>query len=159
MRHFILAMTLIISQTTLAKADFSKSLELCAMQWSEDPDSYEKAFSESTIYVNKATSITAQELKMVNSHLLEQEYVSAPLNSLAEVQALFTTGEQQYNDLYLITMTSKSTGQVFSYVKSYPGDNPYGLVFNPATGELLAYNQDDNITLVKGSETFACPWQ
>ncbi|WP_413584225.1 hypothetical protein [Bdellovibrio sp. HCB274] len=158
MRHFILALTLITSPAAFAKADFSKTLELCALQVSEDPDAYDKVFSETVIYVNKASSLTALELEMVNKHLLEQEYVVAPLKTLAEVKELFAT-EQRYNDLYLITMTSKNTGRVFAYVKSYPGDNPYGLVFNPATAELLAYNQDDNITLVKGSETYACPWQ
>ncbi|WP_413557153.1 hypothetical protein [Bdellovibrio sp. HCB209] len=158
MKHFVLALTLLfVSTGAFAAADFSKMMELCALQTSDDPEAYEKAFSETFIYVNKANSLTPAQLDMINQHLIQQEYVEAPL-TLSEIKALFTKGEQQYNDLYLVTMTSKTSGAVYYEAKSYPGDNPYGLVFT-ADHKLAAYNQDDNITLVQGSEKLECPWQ
>ncbi len=158
MKKIILTLTIMTATSSaLAAADFSKKMELCALQTSEDPDAYEKAFSETFIYVNKANSLTAEQLRMINAHLMQVEYTTTPL-SFKEVKTLFTTGEQMYNDLYLVTMTSKTTGKIYFEAKSYPGDNPYGVVFT-ANGDLAAYNQDDNITLVEGQETLDCPWQ
>ncbi|QDK45680.1 hypothetical protein DOM22_11240 [Bdellovibrio sp. ZAP7] len=157
MKTMILSLALLISTNAFAAADFSKKLELCALQTSDDPEAYEKAFSETFIYVNKATSLTDEQVRMINAHLIQVEYTTEPL-TFAEIKALFTTGEQQYNDLYFVTMKSKTTGAIFFEAKSYPGDNPYGVVFT-ATGDLAAYNQDDNITLVEGQATYACPWK
>jgi hypothetical protein len=158
MKQFILAIALTAASTSaFAAADFSKKMELCALQTSEDPETYEKAFSETFLYVNKAKSLTTEQLRMINTHLLQVEYTTEPL-TLKEIKALFTTGEQKYNDLYLVTMTSKTTGAIFYEAKSYPGDNPYGVVFT-STGDLAAYNQDDNITLVEGQQTLECPWK
>ncbi|UYL07988.1 hypothetical protein B9G69_013135 [Bdellovibrio sp. SKB1291214] len=157
MKNMLLAFALLMTSTTAFAADFSKKMELCALQTSDDPEAYEKAFSETFIHVNKAQSLTAEQVRMINAHLIQVEYVTEPL-SFQQIKALFTTGDQKYNDLYLVTMTSKTTGAVFIEAKSYPGDNPYGVVFT-AAGELAAYNQDDNITLVDGQATLECPWK
>jgi hypothetical protein len=158
MKNMLLAFAFLMTSTTaFAAADFSKKMELCALQTSEDPEAYEKAFSETFIYVNKAKSLTAEQVRMINAHLVQVEYTTEPL-SFEQIKALFTTGEQKYNDLYLVTMTSKTTGAVFYEAKSYPGDNPYGAVFT-AAGDLAAYNQDDNITLIDGQATLECPWK
>ncbi|WP_413581658.1 hypothetical protein [Bdellovibrio sp. HCB288] len=158
MKQFVFALSFMISANAFAGSDFSKTMELCALQSSSDDEVYHQAFSETSLYINKAKAVSAVQLKLINQHLLEQEYVTAPLKNLAEVQALFTTGDQQYNDLYLITMTSKTSGTVYHEVKSYPGDNPYSLVFS-AKGQLVAMNRDQNITLVNGQESFDCPWE
>jgi hypothetical protein len=98
--------------------------------------------------IKNINSLTDFQLKLVNQHLIEQEYTPKAL-SFAEIKALFSKdGEEEYNDLYIITLKFKKTGKSYIEVKSYPGDNPYGLIFEAQTGKLVAMNGDDSISLL-----------
>lgn len=123
----------------------SLPVELCQL---EAEDGSEVAYEEvESLDIKKITSLTEFQLNLVNQHLLEREYTSKAL-SFAEIKALFSKGgQEEYNDLSIITMKFKTTGKLYVEVKSYPGDNPYGLIFEAQTGKLVAMNGDDSIYL------------
>lgn len=131
------------AQTSKAENPYLLPVELCQM---EDYDASLAAFEEvESLDIKQINSLTSFQLDLVNQHLIHQEYTPKAL-TFAEIKALFSNdGEEGYNDLYLITYKSKKSGKIYIQAKTWPGDNPYGLIFTQA-GKLVAYNDDDSIS-------------
>ena len=123
----------------------SLPVELCQLEAEEGSKvDYEEVES---LDIREVKSLTDFQLNLVNQHLLEREYTSQAL-SFAEIKALFGKGgQEEYNDLAIITMKFNKTSKLYIEVKSYPGDNPYGLIFEAQTGKLVGMNGDDSIYL------------
>ncbi|MGZ3782343.1 MAG: hypothetical protein ACXVCY_16955 [Pseudobdellovibrionaceae bacterium] len=154
----LLSLTVFSFVGSVALAQNSNSLEnleeLCLL---EQPSENSNFFKEIVKIDLKTTdSISDFYLKLVNFHLIKEQYTDKQL-SLNEVKALFSpTGEQGYNDLYITKFISKNSGNIYVEVKSYPGDNPYSLIFNGHTGDVVASNEDDSITLTTNKGTVNC---
>ncbi|CAE79063.1 hypothetical protein AB1A81_05260 [Bdellovibrio bacteriovorus] len=164
MKHQILALALTLTSATAFAAPQSYSLpalkELCAMDaGNEDEFAFEKAFADvSEFDIKEVQSISDKDLAMVNAHLVDHEYTANAL-TFAELKALFGPGgDQAYNDLYVITFKSKTTGRVYTHVKTYPGDNPYGLIFDNKTLKPVAHNGDGSIVLLTNNGSYSC-WE
>ncbi|WP_374035190.1 hypothetical protein ACES2I_05205 [Bdellovibrio bacteriovorus] len=164
MKHQILALALTLTSAAAFAAPQSYSLpalkELCAMDaGSEDEFAFEKAFSDVSEYdIDEVTSISDKDLAMVNAHLMDHEYTAKPL-TLTEIKALFgPEGDESSNDLYVITFKSKTTGRIYTHVKTYPGDNPYGLIFDNKTSKPVAHNGDGSIVLLTNNGSYSC-WE
>lgn len=164
MKMLFLSLALITaSRTTFANTSHQiiKSLqELCLLEpqeRQEEQDNFENKFVEvRSLDIKTVDALTDSELKMVNAHLLSEKYVEKVL-TFAEAKALFSDGgEQAYNDLYVITFKSNASGRTYVQVKSYPGDNPYGLIFDAKTGKAVAHNSDDSITLLTDNGPYSC---
>lgn len=141
----------LLAVATVANAQESKTenpyllpVELCQM---EDYDASIAAFEElETLDIKQVSSLTGFQLDLVNQHLVQQEYTPKAL-TFAEIKALFSSdGDEGYNDLYLITYKSKKSGKIYIQAKTWPGDNPYGLIFTDA-GKLVGHNGDGSISL------------
>ncbi|WP_347359164.1 hypothetical protein [Bdellovibrio sp.] len=157
MKKFILILSLFAVSTSFAKGQKLENLkELCALE-AEHEEDYESIFNEqSTLDIKEINSLTAFELGLVNAHLVQEQYTAKDL-TFAEIKALFSEGgEQSYNDLHLITFKSKVTGRTYIQVKTWPGDNPYGLIFDAKTGKTLAHNGDDSIVLLTQNGPYSC---
>lgn len=131
-------------------------VELCKLESYDDADA--EAFVEvENVDVKAATSLSAFQLDLVNQHLIEREYTPKAL-TLAEIQALFSgNGEERYNELYLVTLKAKESGNTYIQAFSYPGDNQYGLIFEAKTGKLVGHNGDGSISLYKqNGSTVSC---
>lgn len=142
----LLTMAMIANaETKQLPKPLSLPVELCHLEAEEgSEDAYEEVES---LDIKQISSLTDFQLNLVNQHLLEREYIPQAL-SFAEIKALFSKGgQEEYNDLSLITMKFKETGKLYIEVKSYPGDNPYGLIFEAKTGKLVGMNGDDSIYL------------
>lgn len=157
MKKFIFVLSLFAVSTSFAKGQKLENLkELCALE-AEHAEDYESTFEElSTLDIKEINSLTAFELNLVNAHLVQEQYTSKAL-TFAEIKKFFSAeGEQPYNDLYIITFKSKVTGRTYIQVKTWPGDNPYGLIFDAKTGKTLAHNGDDSIVLLTQNGPYSC---
>ena len=72
------------------------------------------------------------------------EYVT--FTTFDEVYDHFTTDHINVDELILQVMKDKKTGYVYTYVKSYPGDNEYGVYVN-SFGEAIAEVQDGDLVV------------
>ncbi|MGZ3818883.1 MAG: hypothetical protein ACXVCU_19575 [Bdellovibrio sp.] len=133
---------------------FENLKELCLL---EQPSENSNFFKEIVKLDIKTTdNISEFYLKLVNVHLIKEQYTDRPL-SLNEVKSLFrANGAQSYNDLYITEFVSKNSGNIYIEVISYPGDNPYALIFNGHTGNVVASNEDDSITLATDKGPLNC---
>lgn len=147
--------SILVSVTTLAKENELENLkELCVIEDGEEISQTFKVYQ--FIDVKKERSLSSSLLNLVNIHLLEQNYTDQSL-SFREIKALFSgQGEQGYNDLYVTFFGSETTGNQYVEVKSYPGDNPYGQIFDAGNGEIVAHNADGSLTLVTDQGPFTC---
>ncbi|MEK2646435.1 hypothetical protein [Bdellovibrio sp. BCCA] len=131
-------------------------VELCALEIAEEA---EAQFTEETIFdIRKTKTISAFHLSLINNYIAGYNQEPNKNLTLADLQKMFgKDGEESFNDLYIVKYTSKTTGQVYLEVRTYPGDNPVGTVYNSKTGEILAQNSDDSyeLTLPNGG-TFSC---
>lgn len=158
MKKFVLSASLIVlSISSAATAKSSAALknvqELCALEEEETSESFNEI---ARVDIKTTESISDFFLNLVNIHLIEQQYTDKAL-SFEEVKALFgNQGDQGYNDLYITTFESRSTGNFYVEVKSYPGDNPYATIFNAQDGKILARNSDGSIALITKKGTVYC---
>lgn len=162
MKNVLLISVLMLSMVARAGGQLQKPqpqpvpanlpVELCALE----DDSYETKFDElSTIDIKDAQSLSPFLLGLVNQHLAA-EYEKAP-QTFEEIKAMFSKGgDEEYNDLYIITFRSKASGKVYIQVKTWPGDNAYGLIFD-TQGAVMALNGDDSIAFkIPGEKTIYC---
>lgn len=159
MKKIILFLSLIVisfadSAYAQKQANSLKSLqELCVLEEPEDSNIFDQIVK---VDIKEADSISDFLLKLVNKHLIQQQYTDKEL-TYDEVKALFSDrGEQGYNDLYIEVFGSRTSGNVYVEVKSYPGDNPYALIFDGYDGKVVASNQDDSISLITNKGLFNC---
>lgn len=164
MKKMIFALSLILAANTVSAKVPGQKLsdlkELCALDAAQDDENaYENAFTTvSTLDIKEISSLTEAELIMANAHLIGEEYTTANL-TFAEIKALFSEGgDQHYNDLYIITFKSNVTGRIYTQVKSYPGDNPYALIFDAKKLKAVAHNGDDSIVLLTDNGSYSC-WE
>nr|BFD62271.1 hypothetical protein BdHM001_09520 [Bdellovibrio sp. HM001]BFD67809.1 hypothetical protein HAGR004_28310 [Bdellovibrio sp. HAGR004] len=157
MKLFIFVLSLFAVSTSFAKGQKLENLkELCALE-AEHEEDYDNTFAElGTLDIKEINSLTAFELKLVNAHLVQEQYTTKAL-TFAEIKKFFSEeGEQPFNDLHIITFQSKVTGRTYIQVKTWPGDNPYGLIFDAKTGKTLAHNGDDSIVLLTQNGPYSC---
>lgn len=158
MKNHILTLTLILASATAMATPQSYTLgslkELCAL---EDYEAEQDAFVElKSDDIAERQSLTAEELRMINLHLRDVEYTDKDL-SAEEIISLFRgEGELAYNDLYIITFQARKSGRIYVQVKTWPGDNPYGLIFDAQTGRTVAHNGDSSITLLTNAGPYSC---
>lgn len=160
MNKLFLTISLTLMSLSFADAAFAapsnaKNLyELCVLEEeSEISNSFDVVQS---IDIKQAQSISEFLLKLVNVHLIEEQYTEKVL-SFQEVKKLFSNeGEQGYNDLYITAFGSKKTGNLYVEVKSYPGDNPYSLIFNAYDGKVVAKTQDGSVMLITNKGARYC---
>jgi len=120
-------------------------LELCDLETDASDDTFTEI---RTIDIDKTKTLSPFLLKLANEHLIAQGYVKTE-QTLPEIKALFgEKGEESFNDLYIVFFISKKTGQKYIQVKTWPGDNPMGLIFEADSGKLVGHNSDDSISLV-----------
>lgn len=161
MNKLFLATALTLMSLSFADAAFAapsnaKNLyELCVLE--EEESEISKSFDVvQSIDIKQTQSISEFLLKLVNVHLIEEQYTEKSL-SFQEVKKLFSNdGEQGYNDLYITAFGSKKTGNLYVEVKSYPGDNPYALIFNAYEGKVVAKIQDGSVMLVTNKGARYC---
>lgn len=107
-------------------------------------------FDTETITVREVSELSAFNLALVNDYLIQQQMADHAL-SLAEIQALFSPeGEESSNDLYILTRRAKSNGEISIEVRSYPGDNPVGTIYD-ASGKHIGDNGDDSYSFIDAS--------
>lgn len=164
MKTLILTIALSLTALTATAAPKSNSLEalkeLCALDAGQKSETaYEDTFLQlAKLDIKKISTLSATKLAMVNTHLVNEEYIQSPM-TFAEIKALFSPeAEYGYDDLYIITLKSKATGRIYTYVRSYPGDNPYGLIFDSKTHKAVAHNGDDSIVLLTDNGSYSC-WE
>lgn len=162
MKHMMIAGLLLLSSAAQAKTTIApQHLVLCEIGMYEEDLKNPQLQEVSSLDINDLTSLPGKILALVNQHLIEREYTAKDL-SFAEIKELFTTGEEAYNDLYIITYQAKHTGAKYLEVKTFPGDNPYSLIFNEQ-GKLVANTQDGSVSLKVGpgnsqADYFYCPY-
>jgi hypothetical protein len=146
----------VLMVTMVAKAQVAPALPLELCQMDAGVESQEEVFEDLEVLdIKEINSLNPFLLDLINQHLLE-EYSQKTL-TFTEIKALFSDdGEERFNDLQIITFKSKKTEKVYIQVKTWPGDNPYGIIFEDKTGKVLAYNGDDSISLVDGSSKVSC---
>ncbi|KHD88237.1 MAG: hypothetical protein OM95_10035 [Bdellovibrio sp. ArHS] len=147
----LVSLLLILASTSPAQAK-PADVELCTLELYEESEALFAA--EEVFDIRTATSVSASELEMLNQHMNYISFEEARTYTFAEIQEQFNDSS---DELYIHKLTSRQTGRVYLEVKSYPGDNPYGLVFDAGTGTLLATNGDDSYTLIDSNGTkFSC---
>ncbi|QDK37678.1 hypothetical protein [Bdellovibrio sp. NC01] len=139
----LFAALLLVVVSTQAHAYKSTEPEICKLQ-TDEGDNDKPQFTAQDIDVKKVKSLSAYYLKLVNAYLMDYGYTTKPA-SLKEIQELFTTGEESYNDLAIVIRTSVATGVTHIEVKSWPGDNPVGAFFD-VNGKMIGHNDDDSIS-------------
>lgn len=147
----VLAVFGLLMMTMVANAQEKTAglpVELCKLQSGDETDA--DAFVEvENLDVTAVASLNAFQLNLVNQHLIEREYTDKAL-TLAEIQTMFSDkGQEGYNELYLVTLKAKESGNTYVEVFSYPGDNQYGLLFELKAGKLVGYIADGDISLYK----------
>lgn len=147
--------SIFFTDAALAKGtDLANLKELCVIENGEELSQTFDVYQ--FIDIKKEQSLSYFFLKLVNVHLLEQKYSEKVLN-FSEIKALFShQGEQGYNDLYITFFGSKTTGNQYVEVKSYPGDNPYAQIFDARNGKIVAHNADGSITLLTRNGLVNC---
>lgn len=155
MKSVFAALLLVVS--TQAHAYKSSEPEICKLQ-SLVGDDQKSDFTEQNIDVQTVKSLSPFYLKLVNAYMMDYGYTTKPV-SLKEIQELFTTGEESYNDLSIVIRKSVATGVTTIEVKSWPGDNPVGAFFD-VTGKMIGHNDDDSISYLdaKGERVY-CSWE
>jgi len=164
MKHMMIAGLLILSSAAHAKNKATiapQHLVLCEIGMYEEDLKNPQLQQINSLDINDLTSLPNKILDLVNQHLIEREYTPKAL-SFAEIKELFSTGDEAYNDLYIITYEAKHTGAKYLEVKTFPGDNPYSLIFNEQ-GKLVANTQDGSVSLKVGpgnsqTDYFHCPY-
>lgn len=149
MKKFIAAVFLVFSsQYSFA---IPANIEICSLEIK--PEIKSNFLTETVFDIKTAPSISEFHLNLINKYYAEKGLSY----SFEELKALFSDeGEESYNDLYIIEFASKKSGIVYLEVRTYPGDNPVGTVFDAATGEKLAVNSDDSYTLLTENGPFSC---
>jgi hypothetical protein len=139
-----LMLSLLVALTaSFAQANTETVPEICYLQTSVDS---EAIFKIQTLDVKEINSLNAGLLKLVNQHLVKTGYIPKAA-SFEDIKALFSEdGEYQYDDLYILLMTSYRTGEKYIEIKTYPGDNPVTLVFN-SQGRLYAESGDGDYVI------------
>lgn len=149
----LLSIALILASTTSAVAATKEpaNLELCTLELYERSE--ELFIVEEIFDIKKAASATNFQIEMLNAHMNYISFEEPKDFTFEEIKDVF---QKSFDDLYILKLTSRKTGKVYLETKSYPGDNPYGLVFD-LQGNVIAQNGDDSYTLIgKDGSEFSC---
>jgi|GEM_PF-1524738 len=144
----LLALSIFVSlQASAATTATPKHVVLCEMEQEAEPTNLETVQTQD---IKEVTSLSPFFLNLGNIHLQNQEYTTTDL-TFEEMKTMFTTGDYQWDDLQFVTMIVKQSGQIYHIVKSYPGDNQYGMIFTDA-GKLVGVIEDGSISLYQGQK-------
>lgn len=120
-------------------------------------ESHDGLYDVKVLDITKISFLDPFYLKLANAHAMERSYIKAPL-SFADLKELFTNGEEEYNDLYIKIRTFKATGAKHIEVMSWPGDNPYSIIFD-FNGKVIATSGDGDYTVhLENGTDFNCPY-
>lgn len=154
MKHItFLLLSLSLANSSLAKTaePTIAPIELCELE-SEEVGS----ISLEVVHVfdiKDANEISPLYLKLINLYYNEGNKIY----TFPEIKKLFSKhGEEQFNDLYLYEITIKKTGEKFIEVRTWPGDNPVGVLFNVSNQVPVAYNGDGSYEIITQSGNKYC---
>ncbi|MNK08060.1 hypothetical protein D3C87_259840 [compost metagenome] len=151
MKSFFAAFALLLAFNSYSQATQLEHVALCVIE--EDEEDTSLVLQQvSLIDIKAAKNLSPFLLKLVNIHLVKEGYALKAM-TFQEIKGLFR-GEAEYDDLYVITLKS-NTGKYYVHVKSWPGDNPYGLFFD-MNGELVASMSDGTISLETSAGSVYC---
>lgn len=146
-------MTLGLTPYSLAKSPATPAapIELCELESREN--SSESLEVVHIFDIKQENEISSFHLKLINLYFSEENKIF----TFAELKNLFSKdGEEMFNDLYLYEITIKKTGEKYIEVRSWPGDNPVGIVFRLSNQEPVAYNGDGSYEIITHSGKKYC---
>jgi len=150
-------MMMILSLTILSTAAFAapKHIALCEIQQAEEDIKTPDLVYITDTNIKDVESVTAYQTVLLNRYLRHQEYTTQD-SSFAEIKQMFSdNGEHQFDELHILTFQAKSTGNVYTQVHSYPGDNQYGLIYD-IQGQLVASIGDGDVSILEGNKSLNC---
>lgn len=149
----IMLMTLGLIPYSLAKSPTTTlaPIEICELESGENNS--ESLDVAHVFDIKKENKISSLYLKLINTYFNEENKIY----TFAELKNLFSKdGEEMFNDLYLYEITIKKTGEKYIEVRSWPGDNPVGVVFRLSNQEPVAYNSDGSYEIITHSGKKYC---
>ncbi len=107
-------------------------------------DIYDNGNVTSSKDLKKGIWFTAKEVQLIKFYLTKEYYgADEDLSSMNSIRTYFGPGSA--DDLSVITILSQDGLTKLTVVKSYPGDNPNGYIFDEAE-KLIGKNSDDSIS-------------
>lgn len=120
--------------------------EICVLEAGYEPEDLDKLYKETVIFdIKEAKSVTKAQWAMLKEYY--QGYYSDEQVTFERLKKDFgPKGDEAYNDLYIYKIEIAASGNVYYEVRTYPGDNPFGYVFD-AKGNFVASNGDGSYSL------------
>jgi hypothetical protein len=153
MKLWIAPLLITLMSTLQAQAEIltPEAAEICQLE----QESQNGLYSVKILDLKKIDHLTPFYLNIANQHAIAQGYIPQAL-PFADLQALFVSGSEDYNDLYIKIRTYKS-GNRHIEVMTWPGDNPYSTIFD-SNGNVIGESSDGGYAYVAadGKITY-CP--
>lgn len=146
MKSVILSAFLVLAAVSAQAFDASiPNVELCNLESGYEPEDLEKIFTEKVIFdIKEAKSVSPALWAMIKEYY--EGYTSESVTFEKLKKDFGPKGDESYNDLNVYKFQFAATGNVYFEVRTWPGDNAVGMVFN-AKGEFVASNGDGSYQL------------
>ncbi len=127
MKLWIAPLLIILMSTLQAQAEIltPEAAEICQLE----QESQNGLYSVKILDLKKIDHLLPFYLNIANRHAIEQGYISQAL-PFEDLKALFVSGDEEYNDMYIKIRTFHKTGNRHIEVMTWPGDNPYSTIFD-----------------------------
>lgn len=152
MAKFILSTFLVLASSLVQAESLPSHVELCALEQDENSAVY----SVTKIFdIKDDDTISKANFELVRRYFYSSEGKNY---SFAQIKRMFSEGgEEQYNDLYIFKYVFKKSRHVYIEVRTYPGDNAVGVVFDAKTKEIVATNGDGSYEIsIAEEDTLPC---
>lgn len=153
MKLWIAPLLIALMSTLQAQAEIltPEAAEICQLE----QESQSGLYSIKILDLEKVDHLLPFYLNLANQHAIAQGYTVQAL-PFADLQALFVSGDEEYNDMYIKIRTYKS-GNRHIEVMSWPGDNPYSTIFD-SNGNVIGESGDGSYSYVAADgKMTSCP--